>query len=128
VLPKVADVTGLRALAMRLGAVSNQEPEWTSAGTELLIGTEMVDSELRVIITPQILASSSKEASRRIPLKACAGEVSITRSSPSPTGKLPHSNPEFYRLFMGLPAGAPNDVIALNVTGEVRYVSTKPPE
>jgi hypothetical protein len=116
-------------MAERLGAVSDQEPPWTNAATELVIRTEMAGPELNVTITPQIvLSANSPNEPRRIPLQACAGIVTITRSSPSTTGTLPQTDSEFYRLFMGLPVGAPNDVTALNLTGEVRFVSTKPPD
>ncbi len=128
-LAKVEDVAGLRALAVRLGAVSDQEPPWTSAATELVIQTAMIGPELKATITPQIiLPAKPPQEARRIPLQACAGSVTIARASPSPTGTLPQTNAEFYRLFMGLPAGAPDDVTALNLTAEVRFVSTKPPE
>ena len=128
-LAKVEDIAGLRAMALRLGAVSDQEPSWTSAATELVIQTEMAGPDLKATITPQIvLPSNSPQEPRRIPLQACAGSVTISRASPSPTGTLPQTNSEFYRLFMGLPAGASDDITALNLAADVRFVSTKPPE
>lgn len=126
VLAKVDDVAGLHALALKLGAITAQEPAWTTASTELLIRTELVGAELRVMITPQIAlpAASPGQEPRRIPLKACAAQIPITRAVPAPTGKLPRTDPEFYHLFMGLPPGAPTDTTALNLTGEVRYTGT----
>ncbi|HEV7402200.1 MAG TPA: hypothetical protein VGO11_04705 [Chthoniobacteraceae bacterium] len=126
VLAKVEDVAGLRALAEKLGAVNAQEPAWTAASTELLLRTQVVGAELRVLVTPQIAlpAAAPGQQPRRIPLKACAAEISITRAVPSPTGKLPRADAEFYRLFMGLAPGAPTDTTALNLTGAVRYIGT----
>ncbi|HEV7402199.1 MAG TPA: hypothetical protein VGO11_04700 [Chthoniobacteraceae bacterium] len=129
-LAKVDDLKGLREFAIRQGAVTPQEPPWTAAGTELLVRTELVGAELRVTITPQIAlppAAPTQEA-RRIPITLCSAEISITRSIPAPTGLLPRTDAEFYRLFMGLPPGDPEDFIALNLTGSVRFVSTQAPK
>jgi hypothetical protein len=126
-LAKVEDVKGLHDFAVKVGAVGQQEPAWTAASTELLVTTELVGAELRVTITPQIaLPGAAPGQERRIPVKACSAQISITRSIPAPTGKLPLADSEFYRLFMGLPPGGPDDFTALNLTGEVRFVGTQP--
>lgn len=127
-LAKVADVKALRDFAVRLGAVNQDEPVWTAASTELLVKTELVGPELRVTVTPQIAVpgAAAGQEPRRIPVKACSAEISITRSIPAPTGRLPKADAEFYRLFLGLPPGAPDDFTALNLTGEVRFVGGQP--
>jgi hypothetical protein len=126
-LPLVQDVKGLHDFAVKVGAVGQQEPAWTTASTELLVTTELVGSELRVTVTPQIaLPGAAPGQERRIPVKACSAQISITRSIPAPTGRLPQADGEFYRLFMGLPPGGPEDFTALNLTGEVRFVGTQP--
>jgi hypothetical protein len=126
-LAKVDDVKGLHDFAVKVGAVGQQEPAWTAASTELLVTTELGGAELRVTVTPQIaLPGAPGQEPRRIPVKACSAQISITRSTPAPTGRLPQADAEFYRLFMGLPAGGPDDFTALNLTGEVRFVGTQP--
>jgi hypothetical protein len=126
-LAKVEDVKGLHDFAVRVGAVGQEEPAWTAASTELLVKTELVGAELRVTVTPQIaLPGASPAQPRRIPVKACSAQISITRSIPAPTGRLPLADAEFYRLFLGLPPGGPDDFTALNLTGEVRFVAAQP--
>lgn len=127
-LAKVDDVKALHDFAVKVGAVGQQEPAWTTASTELLLKTELVGAELRVTITPQIAlppAAAGQEV-RRIPVKACSAQIGITRSIPSPTGKLPLADAEFYRLFMGVQPGGPTDVVALNLTGDVKFLGGAP--
>jgi hypothetical protein len=127
-LAKVEDVRALHDFAVKVGAVGQQEPAWAAASTELLVTTELVGPELRVTITPQIAlpAAAPGQEPRRIPVKACSAQISITRTIPAPTGRLPQADAEFYRLFMGLPPGGPDDFTALNLTGTVQFVGAQP--
>lgn len=129
-LAKVEDLRGLRDFAFRQGAIGEQEPPWTAASTELLVRTELVGAELRVTVTPQIAlpATSPGQPARRIPVTGCCAEIAISRSIPSPTGLLPRTDADFYRLFLGIPPGAPDDFTALNLTGSVRFVMTQAPQ
>ena len=127
ILSKVEDPAALQALAVKLGAIKDAEPVWTAASTELLVRSELSGGELVVLVTPQIALPASEPGAqpRRIPLKMCAAAIPLKRGAASPNGTLPNTDADFYRLFLGVPAAAPNAVTALSVAADVKYVGAQ---
>lgn len=121
VLPQ-ADAAALRALALKLGAIGENEPAWPAARTELLLQPELSGGALAVNVTPQIVLPPA----RRIPLPACAAAVLIARGAASSTGLLPRTDPEFYRTFLGAPQVGDDTTTALTVKAQVQYLGSPP--
>ncbi len=120
---RVSDPAALRALAVKLGAVTDAEPAWSTAATELAVTPEVVRDGLILNVTPQIVAvTAASPVARRIPISACAAPILVRRDTPATIDGLPHAQPEFYRLFFGA-AGAGDDTItSLTASTAVRYL------
>jgi hypothetical protein len=125
---QVPDVAALRALALKYGAIDQTEPAWPAAGTEFLVRPELSAGALVVNITPQIVvaANAAGQAPRRIPIAACAAGVLVARGAPGSTGMLPKTDPEFYRVFLGMQQAGDDSVTALTVKGDVQYIGSPP--
>lgn len=121
VLPQ-ADAAALRALALKLGAITETEPAWPAAGTELRLTPEHSDGALVVNVVPQIVLAQG----RRVPLQACAAAVLIARGAAESTGLLPRTDPEFYRVFLGTPQAADDTFTTLTMKAQVRYIGSPP--
>jgi len=119
---QVADLAALRALALKLGSITDAEPAWPAARTELLLKPEISGSGMVVTITPQIIVPPA----RRIPLPASAAAVLLAPGAPSNTGLLPRTDPEFYRVFLGTPQAEDDTYTALTIKAQVKYVGSPP--
>lgn len=127
-VPRIPDVEALRTLARKYGAIGDSEPAWTAAGTELLVRPELSGGALVVNITPQIVLapSATGQAARRLPLTACAAGVLIARGAPGSSGLLPKTDPEFYRVFLGIAQALDDSITALTVKADVQYLGSPP--
>jgi hypothetical protein len=128
VLRQVPDPAKLYALALQRGAITDAEPAWTAAGTELLVTPELSGGALVVNVVPQIILPppSAGQPPRRIPISACAAGVLVARGAPPSSGLLPKTNPEFYRVFLGAAQAVEDTITALTVTASVQYIGGPP--
>lgn len=128
VLRQAPDAAALRALALKHRAISEAEPAWAAAGTELLVTPELSGGSLVVNIVPQIVlpAATPAQATRRIPISACSAGVVTARGASGQRGTLPRTDPEFYRLFLGAAQAADDTITAVTVAARVDYIGNAP--
>ncbi len=128
VLRQVLDPAKLYALALQRGAITNAEPAWTAAGTELLVTPELSGGALVVNVVPQIILppAVAGQPPRRIAISACAAAVLTARGAPPSAGLLPKTDPDFYRVFLGTAQAVDDTITALTVTASVQYVGGPP--
>ncbi len=125
---QAADPAALRRVAGQLGAVLENEPAWTQAGTAFELTPQISGGVLEVKIVPQIVLPAAAGAEpRRLPLALCSAGIPLTRSAPARTGLLPRASAEFYAAFFGVAPPPENAKVALTLTGAVQYLGGPPP-
>ena len=124
VLPRVADPAALRDWALSQGVITSSEPEWTAAGTELLMTPDISTGILSLHLVPQIVTYPADRTKpvRRFPFSACATTVFIDRGKSTTIEELPHADSEFYSLFFeGKPSKG--DVLTfISLAAGVQYI------
>jgi hypothetical protein len=121
---QVADPAALRALALKVGAITEAEPAWTTAATEISITPEIARDGLVLNIVPQIIVfSGSGQPARRIPILACAAPVLAHRGIPVTIEGLPRADADFYRLFFGAADAGDETLTTLTFSTAMRYVT-----
>lgn len=123
VLPRVEDATALRALALKLGAITEAEPAWPATATEMRMDAQLSEGALVINLVPVVVLAGG----RTIPIRACAAAVLLAPSASSNQGLLPKADPEFYRLFFGSRQAADDTFTTLTVKAKVQYVGSAPP-
>lgn len=124
---QVPDAAALHALALRYRAITESEPVWTAGGTEFQVTPQLSGGALVINVIPQIvLPAAPGQIPRRIPITACAAGILTARGAPPTTGALPKADAEFYRVFLGVPPGAEEAVMAVTVSAGVQYPGGPP--
>ncbi len=128
VRPASADTGELRALAEKYGVLPPGEPAWPAAGTELLVTPEFSGGSMVVKVVPQIAIPPSAAGlpGRRIPLPMASAGVVLTADSPRGSGRLPGTDADFYRTFLGTPAGDAAQSVVVTVAARVQYAGDPP--
>lgn len=125
---QVPDPAALRALAVKYGAVGDTEPAWSAAGTELVLTPEVSGAAVVVKVVPQIVLppAISGQPVRRVPITACSAGIMVARGAQRQTGILPKTDPEFYRVFLGMPGADDDTFTSVTVAADVQYLGSPP--